>query len=290
MSTTVKTWWIPALGLALLLVAVGGLVVMGGSGSSTSTQAAAPPADGGPPIPGEGPDPGLVDLALAAVSTDSATAPVLRRGPVRDDYVQSEPNYLGLLTLRAACAGNGKFTLKVRGLPGDVALAEVPVPCSAQPEATNTTFRTPGDYTLVEYALEGVEQASLGSGFAYRVTSSTGEPIIRGDDAGDPTVALDLSGQSGFGGSDSADPGEHGSFGKRLKLSGRYWLAAACTGTGVLRLKIRGTGQEFDVRCQWPPARQDFNLGELDQNVDVLYRYTDSSAEPTDFAFQLISR
>ncbi|MEV6350450.1 hypothetical protein [Actinoplanes sp. NPDC051851] len=278
----VRTWWIPTLGLVLLLVAVGGLWAVDGGAESIH---AAPPSR-----PGDGTDPGLADRALAAVSTDAATATVLRRGLVRTGYLRSEPDYLGLLTLRAACAGNGRFTLRVRGLPGGVALAEVPVPCGAQPEPVGATFLTGGDITLVEYAIEEVDRATVGSGFAYRVTSSTGDPIIRGDATGDPTAALELSGHAGFGGSDSATDGDGGVFAKRLRLRGRYRLAAACTGSGTLHLEVRGTGHAVDVRCQWPPARQDVDLGTIVRDVDLTYSYTADSIEPTDFAFQMISR
>ncbi|GGN57105.1 hypothetical protein GCM10010112_09590 [Actinoplanes lobatus] len=276
-----------AVGLAAVLV----LAVVGG----VLVRKPAP----GPSLPA---DPvRLTQTAKVALGTSTLPAAVEKAAEVTPNWSSSSPVYHGELTLRAACAGAGEITLAVIGNPGSESsqtepfeLARLKVPCSQRPEPVETAFEPSGainlDYKIVESTI-----ASRSAGFAYRLTSDTGKPFAMGDDQANPTAALHLTSDEGFGtgGSLSARrPGWKDDLPSHV--GGDFRILAACTGDGTLVVEIlKKSGKVVDtvrVPCHWPPKRYDFEPAR--GTGDLYYRisYKHITMPSTDFAVQFVPK
>ncbi|GAA0461860.1 hypothetical protein Aca07nite_74450 [Actinoplanes capillaceus] len=241
----------------------------------------------------------LTQTAKAALGTSATPAAVEGATELTPAWSASSDIYHGVLTLAATCAGTGEFTLLVIGRPGSesqrtepVELARLKVPCSKRPVPVQTEFEMAG-VIGIDYKISDSTVAPRSAGFAYRVTSDTGAPLIKGDDKANPTAALKLTSDKGFGSGGSTSAGR-GGFKDDLPshVGVDFKILAACTGHGTLEVEIlKKSGKVVDtvrVPCSWPPKRFDFRPAR--GSGDLYYRisYDATEGESTDFMVQFV--
>lgn len=244
----------------------------------------------------------LAAQAHAALGKAPSTPAVDRQAAVNQNYSQASSRYLGGLTLSAACAGDGSFTLVVSGIPGSestssehVELARITVPCAADPKPVSTDFAADHTYVNLGYELEDITPGTDSSaGFAYRIVSDTGEPLTDQDDGANPTAALHLTSDAGYGAGLPMNGGEDQEDVLPSHVTGKIRIAVACAGTGQLRVMLLtssgGVLGSYSTVCGWPPERQDFLPPRLSGTVRYRLSLTSHSEAPADVAIQFIPR
>ncbi|MBW6432748.1 hypothetical protein KZ829_03205 [Actinoplanes hulinensis] len=276
-----------AVGLAAVVV----LAVVGGVFVRKPAPPPLPPAD---PVQ-------LTQTAKVALGTSTMPTAVEKAAEVTPNWSASSAVYFGVLTLHAACAGTGKITLAVMGNPGSesqltepIELARLKVPCSERPEPVRTDFEMGGvigiDYKIVENAT-----APRSAGFAFRLTSDTGEPLTVTDSRANARNALNLTSDKGFGVGGGKTAGPRGWKDDLPSHVGTdFRILAACTGHGTLVVEIlKKSGKAVDtvrVPCHWPPKRYDFESTR--GSGDLYYRisYDHTAGSSTDLAVQFVPK
>jgi hypothetical protein len=226
--------------------------------------------------------PDLAARAHAALPASAVPAAVEDQGTVRAAYRKYSSSFLGELTLWLACAGDGRITLVVSGAPYAESgttepreLFRAPAECADEPVPARSVLPAYGQMQNLIFDLAGTTGTG---GFAYRITSDTGEPLAEGSLDGNPAEALPRT-DDGFSVGGYVHAGE--SFdGGPAPLKGRYTLMGACNGTGTMYLTIGD--QKEQMRCSWPPKRHDFRLGKYftgeERVLTVEYRSTSTAA------------
>jgi hypothetical protein len=257
--------------------------VLGRRGAAAPAPAAAPVAVGQ-----------LAERAHAKLATQAPQPAIDRQGPVTAVYRQDSSVYLGTLTLWLACAGSGRITLVVQGLPSSESDLPSPyemtrssVTCTEDPVPVRAAIGTADAMTGLVFELADSAGAAGRAGFAYRVTSSTGAPLSPQDGSADPTGALNLTSDAGYGVGVNFRAGIH--YADKVPLHGRYTLAGACAGTGTLYGTVHG--RPFKLKCQWPPKRHDIRLPAIyDSTAKLTLDYRAAEADPVQVAIQFIPR
>jgi hypothetical protein len=241
----------------------------------------------------------LSRTAKAALGHPAGPVAFEKEAEAEPGWSTSSPRYLGELTLLAACAGTGQLTLAVIGTPGSESLSTDPVevtrldvPCAEHPLPVTTRFVIEG-FVNVDYKLL---HSPAGAGFAFRVTSVTGEPLTDQNDEANTTSALHLTEEQSMNGYGlgAAVGYDRRVFQDELPswIGGRFKVFTACAGLGSIKVQIlRAGGKVVDtetVPCQWPPKRHDWaparGIGDLRIRITYLPK-TDSRA-PVSFAVQ----
>ncbi|MEV0896448.1 hypothetical protein [Actinoplanes sp. NPDC049802] len=245
----------------------------------------------------------LTQTAKVALGTSSTPAAVEKATEVKPGWVASSTRYFGGLTLRATCAGDGSLTLAVIGNPGSemlqtepVELARLDVPCAEKPEPVETAFEIGQNFPDVDYKIVDVGTPAKPAGLAFRITSDTGEPLTAQDERANPTFALHLTSDKGFGSGGGITAGRRGLVDDLPShVGGWFRVLGACAGRGTLRVDIlKASGKVVDtvrVPCQWPPKRYDFEPAR--GSGDLRYRITFESSKPfasADFMVQFVPR
>ncbi len=236
---------------------------------------------------------------LATLADSPAKNAFADHGVVDSAYRSIRPTYHGELTLRAACAGTGTVTLVVRGSTGSegdnavVRLAEMALSCQPDPAVHSRTFLAE-NYANIIVELSDTEGARHRAGFAYRVTSDTGDPVENGTGRDNPTAALDLPTKipaGSFGGSGSLTTSSEQRMSDWHTMNGRYELLVACTGLGIMQLKVEVATEKKNpassvvntipatVACSYPAKRRRISLGTF-QNREVRMSYSYQSTSP----------
>jgi hypothetical protein len=236
---------------------------------------------------------GLAKVAQSKLTGENPAVDVAL--PVQAGYREEHGNFLGDLTLQAACAGPGRFELTVDGQANRKTewrlVKKMWVTCSADPVPVSTTFAMTSPYAYYRFRLANVvtnAENNRKSGFAYRITSNTGVPI-RGD--GTPMEIfnadrkLDLAGRRVRSAADGRTRISPPAFELAPQLkTGRYTLIAKCAGTGTALFVVRQGGKtvtDLRVPCAWPAGPQrEVALGLLDKTATVHTGY--ESTTPAD--------
>ncbi|MFI5842488.1 hypothetical protein ACIA8K_22550 [Catenuloplanes sp. NPDC051500] len=223
-----------------------------------------PRLDGTPPAP-------PIDIARNDLDA-GGTVVIAESGQADAGYTRSFPAYLGNLTVQVSCAGTGRLTLVVDGVPeaatgqrDPVEQTRVTTECGTEP--TGTLFAVGRGVDGLTVRLDDV---AAGAAFAYRITTDTGVPITPGDPAADPVATLAASGVEATGHHLWVAPSS--GFHDQTPLdAGTYRLVIACAGAGTLRVEFVGVdgtavtaGQE--TACGWP-ARQAIFTGTRDSTA-----------------------
>jgi hypothetical protein len=180
-------------------------------------------------------------------------------------YRKSLPVFLGNLTMEVACAGDGRLTLLIEGVPGaetgettPVEQARTTAQCSGQPMAASSSFAVSssiGGLTARIVVTGGV------SDFAYRLASDTGRPLTADDPDADPVAALGTVDGTVYD-EPRVEPGAARSLGGTDP--GR--LTFACAGNGTAELELRTldgtkTTARHELGCGWPAPTDTWTVG-----------------------------
>jgi hypothetical protein len=223
--------------------------------------------------------------------------------PVEAGYRKEHGDFIGDLTLQAACAGPGRFELTVDGQENRTTewrlIRKMWVQCSADPVPVSTEFAMTSPYSYYRFRLANVAtnlENNRKSGFAYRITSNTGVPIS-GQDTPNKIFnvdrRLDLAGRNVMSAASSrsrrAEPGFHSA--PQLP-TGRYILVVKCSGTGTALLVVRQAGKvvtNFEAPCAWPGGTQvETPLGRLDKTATVSKGYRSSTPADALITYALV--
>jgi hypothetical protein len=243
-----------------------------------------------------GTDPGTSDsdywtgIAHERLPAAKSTPAIDRAGPVVEAYTETMPNFLGELTLWLSCAGAGRITLMVSTVPYGEAgngppIEEARASADCTPDAVPVRTSFVGHMGSKNFLIQLTDSGTAAgrAGFAYRVTSDTGKPILESDEM-NPLTVLHLTSDAGLG-MGVLLPADGERVGDRIPLHGHYKLAAACAGIGTLYVKIGK--QKASVRCSWPPTRQDIKLARISE-PQISYEFRSTSAFPADFYLQFV--
>ena len=271
------------LAAAAVLAVLGGVVVRMDAPAVREAEPPASPAQ-------------LAELAQVTLGPATGPAPVEKQGEVTSGWSAPGFRFLGEQTLLAVCVGTGSMTLLVSGVPGSenlskepIGIARLEVPCSTRPVPVSTRYVVSHAAVGVEYSIVDAESAAGRAGFAFRVvTTDTGEPLTDQDERANTSYALHLTEEESltqYGWGASVHPGGENQDDLPAWIGGRFKVAAACAGNGVLKVEIRrATGKTVDsweLPCRWPPQRYDWSpaKGSGDLVLNVAYvPATDSRA------------
>jgi hypothetical protein len=278
----------------ILITAVAVLAVVGGAAGLVPRSHREQAVSG--PLPVDRLD-RLAALAHQRVAAaDPGTPAIDVQAPVRVTFARDSSPYAGGLSLSLACAGAGSITLVVQstaGSEGNYAkqeLTRVVAPCAADPVPVSATFSA-GQARNLNFSLVDSEGAAYQAGFAFRVTSDTGEPMAPDDSRLDATEALDPShGTNGVIG--LAGEGRQSYLDEEADLNGDYTVGVACAGAGTLRFEMwtpnggRLLGK-VDVPCRYPAVRRDLHLRQQHRHgISLILQYDSTSVAPARVAWQ----
>ncbi|HWS33910.1 MAG TPA: hypothetical protein VN408_14355 [Actinoplanes sp.] len=253
-------------GRAMLSVAAAVLLIAGGINLATGHRSAAPPVATTPsPVPSS--EPTQAEVARQALHTGrNGTAAIDVAEPVQAGYRVEHGKYQGRLMLRVACAGSGRFTLTVDAHDPTVEwrkIAQVKVECSGQPVPASTTFTMVASSPIHRMRLADAMTSNGKAGFAYQVTSATGEPLTGDPEPTDdynPDRQLDLGGREPeFEGTARLGRGKPYIMTGPTRNSDTYLLLTRCTGTGTVTVAVRNGGKDVltvDTPCGSPAGPQ----------------------------------
>jgi hypothetical protein len=186
----------------------------------------------------------------------------------------------------------GRITLIVSTVPGGeegngppIEVTRASADCTPDAVPVRSSFIGHMGSKNFLFQLTDSDTAAGRAGFAYRVTSDTGKPMLESDEL-NPATVLHLRSDAEFG-MGVLLPADRERIGDQISLHGRYQLAAACAGIGTLYVKIGK--QAASVKCSWPPKRQDFKLARFSADKSqISYEFRSTSAFPADGYLQLI--
>jgi hypothetical protein len=223
--------------------------------------------------------------------------------PVQAGYREEHGNFLGDLTLQAACAGPGRFELTVDGQTTRATewrlVRKMWVTCSADPVPVSTTFAMTAPYAYYRFRLANVATNAVDnskSGFAYRITSNTGVPI-RGDlthlEIFNADRRLVITGRDVKSAATQRVRRSKPQFNMSPRMAtGQYSLVARCAGTGTALFVVRQAGKivkNVEVPCAWPGGTQtETPLGLLDRTATIAIGYESSTPADALVAFALV--
>ncbi|WP_433828289.1 hypothetical protein ACQP2E_02595 [Actinoplanes sp. CA-015351] len=252
------------------------------------------PVDQGKPVVASSSDPaGLSKVAQRKLrETDDAIAAIDVAAPVSTDYgADQKTQYLGNLTLRLACAGEGQITLVIQGRRNPITpwaeTARVTASCAVDPVPAETLFAMAGPIGEYRFRLIDSERADGQAGFAYRVTSDTGEPVDASkwmNSAIDPFSAIKVNGRKSLNGGTMrfgvTEPVMVEGPGLR---EARYRLAVACAGWGTALVEVHLRGKivaSTSFECEWPAGQKEIEVGRIDEAATLHLGYR--SEKPAD--------
>lgn len=280
-------------GLAAVALAV--LVVAGGSTLLAQQRSAAPA-----PASTRSVDDGLPGIARGKLAKGGPA--IEAADPVTAGYSRQYATYVGNLTFELACAGKGRITLVIEGIPNKETGESAPVEqaratavCSADPARSAVRFSASKAISYLVVRLADGTDAIGHAGFAYRLTSDAGVLMKPDDKRADPGAVLPTTGEAVEAKSDLmwVHPIDlHMTELPRL-TPGTYQLAAACGGSGVATIQVRSGNRvlvNHDVPCQWQPKRADIAVGVADSSVStwVAFRTPAGNTAPARIAWAWI--
>ncbi|GGN88388.1 hypothetical protein GCM10010112_71830 [Actinoplanes lobatus] len=256
---------------AVLSAAAAVLVIAGGITVATGNRSAAPPTATTPSTePTPTPAFQQADIARQALIDGQHGTPVIDVAEqVFNNYRLDHGNYPGELILRAACAGTGEFMLYVDSQKNRKTnwkrIVELQVPCSAEPVAVSVPFTMTEGAAHHRFQMSEAPDFTDGqAGFAYQVTSKTGEPIT-GDrepaDEFDPDRRLNLAGRQVVFEGIARSPGNIDPQDTPPSVpAGEYVLLTKCTGKPAMARLTVSQNRKYlvtaDSPCTEPAGKQ----------------------------------
>ncbi|MEV6299221.1 hypothetical protein AB0M02_07430 [Actinoplanes sp. NPDC051861] len=224
---------------------------------------------------------------LAETSTGTTVVDVA--SPVIKDYEREQKkHYLGNLTLRLACAGQGRITFAVMSVRNSFGTwgehVRLSADCATDPVPAETVFAMTGSE---HYQFRLIESTTApGAGFAFRITADTGTPIDAKDwnRTVDPQRALELDNRTVKAATSMRTRVMEPGFVEAPGVAeGRYRIAMACAGAGTAILVIRLDGRTVaraELECTWQITQKEFEVGNVDERVTTALGYR--SDKPAD--------